>query len=369
MHSGSWGGSEELWSQAALRLKRDGHEVFASLLSWIRDSDRVIELAKHGIQVETHNPNPGGLARSMWQKFKYGGPKYYHRLRQFDPDLIIISQGHNSGGFDWAKVAREASKPYALIVQCNGDQWWFGEQLSDAIDSYTAARRVFCVSHRNLDLLRLQLGESLSNAEVIWNPSSIPPGPVPAWPNESGVRRMACPARLFSPAKGQDLLLQTLAMPEWRGRPVELNLFGTGPDELALRRIVTMLQLKNVRFCGFVSDIRDIWKQNHLLVLPSRYEGVPIGLVDAMWCARPAVVTDVGDNAEMCVDGKTGFVASSPTLASFSHALERAWERRSEWQQIGLAARTRAEDLIPTDPISMFCQRLKACVAETSEKS
>jgi glycosyltransferase involved in cell wall biosynthesis len=176
---------------------------------------------------------------------------------------------------------------------------------------------------------------------------------------------MVCPARLFPPAKGQDLLPQILALPQWRDRPVELNLFGTGPDELALRRMVTMLKLKNVHFRGYASDPLDIWKQNHLLVLPSRYEGVPIVLVDAMWCARPAVVTDVGDNAKMCVEGETGFVAPAPTVSSFSDAMERAWQRRQEWQQLGLAARARAEELIPTDPISAFCDRLKVCVAES----
>jgi glycosyltransferase involved in cell wall biosynthesis len=363
MHSGSWGGSEELWSQAALRLKGDGHEVFVSVISWIRDSEKVCELARHGIQVETHSPDPPNLARRMWQSFKFRGPKYYHRLRQFNPDLTIISQGHNSGGFDWAKIPRQISRPYALIVQCNSDLWWFGELLRDAIESYTAAERVFCVSQRNLELLRLQLGEPLLNAEIIWNPFSVPPENVPVWPKEDGVWRMACPARLYPPAKGQDLLLQALASPEWRDRPVELNLFGSGPDEQAIRKVVKMLHLENVHFRGNVPDIRTIWERNHLLVMPSRFEGVPITLVDAMWCERPAVVTDVGDNAELCIDGKTGFVADSATVSSFSCALQRAWERRMDWQNIGKAARARAEALVPKDAVGLFCEKLKNLAA------
>lgn len=366
MHSGSWGGSEELWSQAALRLKSEGHDVFVSVIAWIRDLDRVCELARQGIQVETHNPNAEGTARRMWQKHKYGGPKYYHRLRKFNPDLTIISQGHNSGGFEWTKIPREISKPYAMIVQCNGDLWWFGEHLQDALDSYTLAARVFCVSRRNLDLLRLQLGEPLLNAEIIWNPFSIPPEPVPQWPAEDGIWRMACPARLFPPAKGQDLLLQTLASPEWRDRPVELNLFGSGPDEEALRRMVKMLHLENVHFRGYASDIRTFWETNHLLVLPSRFEGLPITLVDAMWCKRPAVVTDVGDNAEMCIDGSTGFVAESATVSSLSRALQRAWEQRADWRRMGEAARARAEALVPKDAVGEFCETLTRMVAGDS---
>lgn len=359
MHSGSWGGSEELWSQAAIKLKQDGHEVFASVISWIRDCPQVVRLVEQGIQVETHWLDLG-WARSTWQAFKYGGPKYYHRLRKFNPDLVVISQGHNAGGFGWAKVAQEMSKPYVLIVQCNSEHWWFGEHLNEALESYKTSRKIYCVSHRNLDLLRLQLGEPLGNAEVIWNPISIPAGFVPPWPDSSATWRMACPARLFPLAKGQDVLLQILARPEWRARGIELNLFGAGPDELSLRRVVEMLQLKNVNFCGFVSDIRTIWAKNHLLVMPSRLEGLPISLVDAMWCKRPAVVTDVGDNGVLCLDDQTGFVADAPTVGSFSTALERAWNRREEWPQMGESARRRVEALMPSDVVGEFCERLFA---------
>jgi glycosyltransferase involved in cell wall biosynthesis len=80
-----------------------------------------------------------------------------------------------------------------------------------------------------------------------------------------------------------------------------------------------------------------------------------------MWCGRPAVVTDVGGNAELCLDDETGFVAPAATLSSFTHTLERAWERRKEWLRLGHAARARAENKIPKDPVALFCERLKAC--------
>lgn len=164
-----------------------------------------------------------------------------------------------------------------------------------------------------------------------------------------------------SRSQGPGLLLQTLALPEWRERPVELNLFGTGVDELVLRRMADSFHLKNVYFRGHVDSVRAIWEHNHILLLPSRFEGLPLALVEAMWCGRPAVVTDVGGNAELCVDGETGFVAPAPTLASFSNALQHAWDRRAEWQQLGKAARARVEHEMPADPIGLFCEQLRAC--------
>ena len=97
-----------------------------------------------------------------------------------------------------------------------------------------------------------------------------------------------------------------------------------------------------VEFCGYVDDIRSIWQANHLLVLPSRDEGTPLALVEAMLCGRPAVVTDVGGNAEWIDDGETGFVAEAPTARSFGAALERAWLANTQWQKMGARAQKSA---------------------------
>jgi glycosyltransferase involved in cell wall biosynthesis len=370
MYESQWGGSEELWSQTAIRLRREGHEVRASVAYWPKRSNKVSRLAQGGIRLESHASPQTGRARRVWNKLSLSRWRAHSRLKRYNPDLVIISQGHNSGGFDWAKTCREAGIRYVMIVHCNCELWWFPEQqLGDAVTSYAAAVRVFCVCQSNLDLLRLQLGEGPVNAEITHNPYNVSSECISSWPDENCGWRIACVARIDPAAKGQDLLLQTLARPEWRNRPVELSFFGSGTGEQTLRRMAGLLQLNNVHFRGHVSDVAAIWEQNHLLVLPSRYEGLPLALVEAMWCKRPAVVTDVGGNAELCVDGETGFVAPAATLASFSAALERAWQRRTEWPQLGEAARTRAESRIPLDPVGLFCERLKVfCGLPGSER-
>jgi glycosyltransferase involved in cell wall biosynthesis len=369
MYGPQWGGSEELWSQSAIQLKRAGHDVQASVAHWLRESPSAAALSKQGIRLEAQYPDFRiTRTRRIWNKASLNLRRSRARLKHFNPDLVVISQGHNAGGFEWARICRESAIPYVMIVQCNSEIWWFGGQIDEAVASYTGARAVFCVSRGNLDLLRLQLGEPLPNAEVVRNPFNVSTEPAPPWPDQNVGWRLACVARISAAVKGQDLLLQTLALTEWRDRPVELNLFGDGPDQVALRRLAAMLRLNNVHFRGHVANVRAIWEENHLLVLPSRYEGLPLALVEAMWCGRPAVVTDVGGNAEVCVDGQTGFVAPATTLSSFSQAMQRAWDRRNEWPQLGHAARTLVENQIPKDPIALFCERLKGCgVAKSGE--
>src|SRR6266516_2159815 len=145
-----------------------------------------------------------------------------------------------------------------------------------------------------------------------------------------------CPGRMnqtdgslrVSPAKGQDILFHVLASDKWRDRPVTVSLFGKGPMERGLRRLASRLGLEGrVRFCEYASEIEELWASHHALVLPSRYEGMPIALVEAMLCGRPAIVTDVAGHTELLKDGISGFVAAAPTVQHLDDAMERAWER------------------------------------------
>jgi glycosyltransferase involved in cell wall biosynthesis len=282
------------------------------------------------------------------------------------PDLVIVSQGGIDDGVVWLEFCHCAGLPSVSVVQANNEQWWPADNLRNEMSSgYRSARKVFCVSRHNLELLERQLGESLPNAGLVWNPVNVPTGQPPAWPNEDGVWKLACVARLDPAAKGQDLLFQALAQAKWRERPLEVNLFGEGQSEHGLKKLASHLQIKNIHFRGHVPDVRQIWEDNHMLVLPSRYEGLPLALVEAMWCGRPVLVTNVGGNAEMCVDGQTGFVASAPAASLLEETLERAWNFRTAWQGMGMAGRTRAEQLIPKDAVGVFCEQLLECAKKT----
>jgi glycosyltransferase involved in cell wall biosynthesis len=361
----SWGGSEELWSRAALRLHETSHKVVASVEFWSQLSTQVSRLAGRGIRLRVRRRVPPSLPVRVWRRVMRRKPRDHEWLRRQNPSLVVISQGGNSGGLPWMKFCLKAGLPFVAVVQCNSEHWWptddSGAELAEA---YRAARKVFCVSRHNLELLERQIGEPLPNSVVVWNPYNVSPNQPPAWP-KSDIWKLACVARLEPAAKGQDLLLSVLARPQWRNRAVEVNLYGEGPFEHSLTQLAQRLRLNNVHFRGHIADVKAIWEQNQILVLPSRLEGLPLSLVEAMFCARPAVVTDVGGNAELCVDGETGFVAAAPAVSLLEQTLERAWNRRHEWQRMGTSARTRAERLIPNDPIGDFCREILKCACQT----
>jgi len=351
----------------ALRLHSEGHQVGVSVTYYPKLSPRVLELERKGIDLFIGKPAQHNLPVRLWnrvkRRFVVEEKKEIQWLRLQKPDLVIISQGGNSDGVGWMNVCMEMGLPFAAIIQCNTEGFWpdddWGVEMARA---YRAAQKVFCVSRHNLELLERQIGESLQNAVVVWNPYNISTDQLPVWPKDTGVWKMACVARLDPAAKGQDLLLQALAQKRWQERPVEFNLYGSGRCEQNLLKFAKSLQLKNVHFRGHIENVKAIWEENHLLVMPSRFEGLPLALVEAMWCARPSVVTDVGGNSELCVDEETGFVAEASTVKHLDQTLDRAWSRRHEWQSMGKVARERAEKLISKDPIGDFCQHLNECV-------
>ena len=81
---------------------------------------------------------------------------------------------------------------------------------------------------------------------------------------------------------------------------------------------------------------------------------------------RPAMVTNVGGNAELIEDGRSGFVAAAPTANDFSETMERAWSRRAEWRDIGMAARAAAHAKVSERPAEAFANRLLSIAQQSS---
>jgi glycosyltransferase involved in cell wall biosynthesis len=174
---------------------------------------------------------------------------------------------------------------------------------------------------------------------------------------------MACVARLDISHKGQDMLLDVLARPCWTGRDWRLNFYGEGPNRDTLKRLVAKLGLDyRIFFPGHVS-VEKIWQENHILVMPSRFEGWPMTTVEAMWCRRPVVATNVGLNPDVIRDGITGFLAENVSIEALGNALERMWMQRDRLEDIGKLAEACIRRFLPNDPVAVFVEKLRSLSA------
>jgi glycosyltransferase involved in cell wall biosynthesis len=146
--------------------------------------------------------------------------------------------------------------------------------------------------------------------------------------------------------KGQDLLLSVLQASKWKEREWTLNVYGDGSDRAYLEALTAFYRLEDrVIFHGRVSNIRQVWEQNHVLLMPSHMEGMSLAIVEAMLCGRPVMATDVGGASEWIENGNSGWLAAAPTISLLDEAMERAWQDKLKWEGMGLQAHRKARDL------------------------
>lgn len=159
-------------------------------------------------------------------------------------------------------------------------------------------------------------------------PVHVIPNPVLLGP--SGVRRkqgdvhwLISLGRLAH-QKGFDVLLRSFAglaskHPDWR-----LVIYGEGPDRSALERLRAESGLEErISLPGLTKDSLGALRQASLFALPSRFEGYPNALLEALAVGLPIVATDCpGGTAEILGDGIHGMLVPPDDVSALTAALD-----------------------------------------------
>jgi glycosyltransferase involved in cell wall biosynthesis len=372
-----WGGSEPLWASAAEHLARSGNEVRVSAKDWGKPVPQIERLRLAGCQIFYRYDQyrlPSFVTRQIRRVFP--PPEYRNahvRSAGAGVDLVIVSLGDNWGlrdGLAWLEAARLSGYRYVVIAQSAVVYWWPEDNDAEKVAAcYESACASYFVSQANLELSRRQFASPLRSAKVVRNPFNVGYDAQPPWPGDTSAGfALACVGRLDVISKAQDVLLQVLALPHWRERNVRLSLIGHGPNERCLRRMAEQLELTNIDFAGNRENIEEVWSKHHALVLPSRFEGMPLTLVEAMLCGRPCIVTDVGGNRELVRDGINGFLAKAPTIELLDEAMNRAWESRGRLKEMGCTAAKDARQFVSRDPGEDFAKELATVGGDSGPK-
>ncbi|MFT6041890.1 MAG: glycosyltransferase involved in cell wall biosynthesis [Gammaproteobacteria bacterium] len=157
-------------------------------------------------------------------------------------------------------------------------------------------------------------------------------GVAPASRQELGIPDtgvMVLVAGLLNSAKGQDLAIE--AMGQVRSEQVYLVLAGHGEELEALQALAARLGVEHrVRFLGWRDDVPALVAAADIVLLPSRWEGMPYVVLEAMAAARPVVATRVDGATDLVVPGQTGELVDVLDVAGIAAALDRMAEQSPE---------------------------------------
>ncbi|NVI92736.1 glycosyltransferase [Actinomadura sp. BRA 177] len=176
--------------------------------------------------------------------------------------------------------------------------------------------------------------DGMTNADYIPNLLHVTPSVHPTL----DLPVVACVGRL-SYEKGIDLMLEawervSARHPEWR-----LHIYGNGPDEEQLRAQAAGMS-GSVEFRGVVADVEEALVEASVFALPSRAEGFPMSVLEAMAYGLPTVAFDCAPGVRTLIEDDRGGILVEPgDTVAFAAVLERLIEDPGLRRALGAEAR------------------------------
>jgi len=142
----------------------------------------------------------------------------------------------------------------------------------------------------------------------------------------------------LDPIKGLDVLVEATSIVA-RQQPLHLLIAGDGPYRADLERLVAASGLSaRAHVLGMRGDVPGLLRSADVFVFPSRTEGLPNALLEAMAAALPVVATDVPGCRDVVDSGRTGILVPVDDPAALAGAVLRALRDRAWAKSLGQAA-------------------------------
>lgn len=124
--------------------------------------------------------------------------------------------------------------------------------------------------------------------------------------------------------KNHQLALQALARLVSERMDVHLVLCGDGDQRSHLELLAKTLGITDrVTFLGYRLDVPEILANLDLLLIPSRYEGLPLSVLEAWAASRPIVATAVPGIRDLIQDGQDGLLVLPEDPNQMAAAIQR----------------------------------------------
>jgi glycosyltransferase involved in cell wall biosynthesis len=340
------GGTERVVWELATRLP----EVRFDVRVWLSDDPGVDELAVALEQADV----PVDRVAEVESRWDWKGMlATWSRLRALKPDLVHIHHVWPAADRYLSMIARTAGVSNLVVTEhIMGESHSRGQQALKR-DELKNADAVTAVTGAIVDTLVRDYGIERSLVRVIPNGADLPDEEREAelarrWRERflaNPLKPLWVVAGRLEEQKGHDLLLEALVPLLRIGLDFSLVIAGDGSRRSWLEQRALSLGLSpRVQFVGQLDDVGPLLAAADGVVLPSRWEGLPLVLLEAMARGRPIVATAVGGVADAIEDGVTGTLVPPNDVGALAAALEHLHRRADRAWRLGQAAAEVAHD-------------------------
>ncbi|HEX6035991.1 MAG TPA: glycosyltransferase family 4 protein, partial [Anaerolineales bacterium] len=144
--------------------------------------------------------------------------------------------------------------------------------------------------------------------------------------------------------KGLDLAMRALG--GLKDLSWEWHIAGDGPQMDGLRSLAKQLGIGDrVFFLGWQSreGLMKCYQQANIFLFPSRHEGMPNAMLEAMASGLPVIASCIAGNEELVVEGETGYLVPSENVESLQTALKELLIDPAAREHMGMASRRHVE--------------------------
>ena len=261
-----------------------------------------LALAQNGRAYLGNVPSCVTVHQLRVSRIRYALPGIIRLVWRLRPQTILTTVSHLNIMLITARpflprggrlILREATTPSAFIEKDTNYPRLFSWLYRHL---YPRAEKIICLSDSMLEDMAIHFGISREKLIRIYNPVDIDMlrqfAAAEANPFQGDGPHVVVAGRLRK-EKGVDLLLDAMPAVIQRFPTVRLAVLGEGPDEAVLKERVAQLGIaEHVDFLGFQENPWPYLSNANLFVLPSRLEGMPNALLEALALGTPAVATD-----------------------------------------------------------------------------
>ena len=109
---------------------------------------------------------------------------------------------------------------------------------------------------------------------------------------------------------------------------------------------------------GHTKDVKAALQNTHLLLQVTHIDAMPLAVIEAMSMGKPLAVSDIGDMPKWIEEDVNGWISADASVELIDATLEKAWQNRERWKEMGEASYKIFKEKFPASPEAYFLNQV-----------